>query len=305
MKKIFVAGGSGLLGVGIGIKLRNCHSVVLGTHKKTINIPGCESYFLEYDSIENIYNQFAKIKPDIVINAVAITNLQECEINPTKAEIVNVKYAKNIAIACQRLNIKLVHISTDQLTKGLCPYSMETRVKPSVPLNIYAKTKALAEELVNYECQKSLIIRTNFYGWGTSYRKSFSDFIINNLRANNRITLYKDIIYTPIIREQLIKEIMALCDTDANGIFNIGSNERISKYDFGIIIAEEFKLNKNLIFSGEYSKIKEILVRPKDMSLNTDKINKYISKIRLSMDAQIKILSEQEKKGEARIICDL
>ena len=51
----------------------------------------------------------------------------------------------------------------------------------------------------------ALIIRTNFFGWGTSYRQSFSDFVIDNLRKGNNITLFNDVFYTPILIETLVE----------------------------------------------------------------------------------------------------
>jgi dTDP-4-dehydrorhamnose reductase len=182
---------------------------------------------------------------------------------------------------------------------------VEKLTEPSNALNVYGKTKAAAENEIFNGYHNSLIIRTNFYGWGTSYRYSFSDFIISNLRIGNKITLYTDIFYTPILREQLVKEIIALCNCNASGIFNVGSNERVSKYEFGLRIARQFNLNIELITPGLLNQDAAVVKRPKDMSLSSNKINRIIPLLRTSMDEQIKMLYDQEASGYMREVCDL
>ena len=66
---------------------------------------------------------------------------------------------------------------------------------------MYAATKVQAETRVLENYSKALIIRTNFYGWGTSYRKSFSDYIIESLRKKQLITLFDDVYYRMFIKE--------------------------------------------------------------------------------------------------------
>jgi dTDP-4-dehydrorhamnose reductase len=85
-----------------------------------------------------------------------------------------------LRLACKEQSIKLVYISTDHLVSGVKP--LVTEEEPVSPMNRYAQTKSEAENRVLAISKENLAIRTNFYGWGTSYRDSFSDFIISNLR---------------------------------------------------------------------------------------------------------------------------
>ena len=54
------------------------------------------------------------------------------------------------------------------------------------PLNYYAKTKVEAEKKLLKYNPSCLIIRTNFFGFGPNYRKSFSDWIIDSLKNKSR-----------------------------------------------------------------------------------------------------------------------
>ena len=86
------------------------------------------------------------------------------------------------------MNIQHVHISTDHLSNG--NLSMTGEYDIPNPLNNYALTKYKAEKIVLSINPQALVIRTNFFGWGPPWRKSFSDTIIFHLRQQLDIFLY-------------------------------------------------------------------------------------------------------------------
>ena len=83
-----------------------------------------------------------------------------------------------------------------------------------MPLNNYALTKSKAEDTILEINKSSLIIRTNFFGWGPSYKKSFSDKIISYLETNKKIELFNDVYFTPIsiieLKNQIFKPLMPM-----------------------------------------------------------------------------------------------
>ena len=104
-------------------------------------------------------------------------------------------------------------------------------------MNAYGRSKAAAEAAVSEANPKALIIRTNFYGHGTDRRQSFSDLILNNVRAGKRIGLFEDVFFTPIYTGQLIEAVHKLVANGESGIFSVCGSKRISKYDFGMRLA--------------------------------------------------------------------
>ena len=66
-------------------------------------------------------------------------------------------------------------------------FVISQKKKLSLGKNIYAKTKYDGEKNILKVNSNALIIRTNFFGWGPSYKNSFSDFILNNLENNINI----------------------------------------------------------------------------------------------------------------------
>ena len=268
-ERILITGGSGLLALNYAVAVRKADNVVLGLHERNVLIKGVCSVFLNLESVESLYKSLSDIKPSLVVHTVGLTNIETCEKNPQLAEYINVKLATNIATVAKQLDIKFVFISTDQLFDGKA--SMYNEMETVVPLNIYGSTKAKAEREVLSIHQEAMIIRTNFYGWGTTYRHSFSDFIYYQLKNKQPVQLFFDVFYTPILIEKLVEIIDKLVALNSYGIFNIVSDDRISKFDFGIKLADVFGFDHSLISPVSINTRKDLVMRPGDMSLNNEK----------------------------------
>ena len=132
---------------------------------------------------------------------------------------------------------KYVHISTDHLFDGSQKFVEETQ--SPCPLNTYAQHKYLAEQEILKSCSSALICRTNFFGWGTSYRRSFSDEILDNLKSGKPISVFDDV-FSPIATSQLVHIATKLLEKNFEGIVNVCSHERISKYNLSIKLAKVF-----------------------------------------------------------------
>ncbi|MEC7415161.1 MAG: SDR family oxidoreductase [Bacteroidota bacterium] len=269
-KKILFFGGSGLLALNWANKIYKSWEVILLKHKRNICFKHARIIEFEKISKSNIIEVINKVNPNLVVNCAAITAVEKCEEEKDNANLVNSVLPEIIANACKLMNIKFVHISTDHLFDGKNSFYHEDN--PKSPLNIYGKTKDNAEEKNLLENPQALIVRTNFFGWGTSYRHSFSDWIIKSLRESSAIKLFSDVYFTPIHIEELVKIIHILIDKNKQGIFNVVSKERISKFEFGIKIANIFKYPLSLISPISVEDISLMAQRPKDMSLSTKKI---------------------------------
>jgi dTDP-4-dehydrorhamnose reductase len=293
MRRILITGGSGLLGLNWALSDRKSYEVVLALHDRSVSLSNTNSFKASFNSLSDIKRCFEEVMPDIVVHTAGITSVEKCELDSRTAKTVNTELASNISISCSDLNVRLVHISTDHLFSG--EYSMATESDSVYPLNVYAATKAEAEVRVLENFPDALVIRTNFYGWGPSYRPSFSDYIIHALREGKEVTLFEDVFYTPILAERLIQNIHELLKKDAHGIFNIVADERVSKYQFGMAIAEHFDLDTNLIKKGKIKDNPTLVKRPYDMSLSNSKACSLIGHQLGNIDEHIRRLFDQEK----------
>jgi dTDP-4-dehydrorhamnose reductase len=295
MKKILFTGGSGLLALNWAIVARSRFDVILALHKREISLKDVKSIKIDTESKESIMTSFEQINPDLIIHTAGLTSVEECEKYPDIARAINRDLAINISSVCKQLNTRLVHISTDHLFSG--NFQLSSEEMPVDPINVYASTKAEAEIGVLTNYAEALVIRTNFYGWGPSYRSSFSDHIVYSLRKGKEITLFDDVYYTPILAESLINTVHELIEMKAAGIYNVVSDDRISKYDFGIAIAEKFNLDKNLIKRGKTSNRVGLVQRPLDMSLSNKKTCSKLGHSLGGIYENLDRLLEQEKQG--------
>jgi UDP-4-amino-4,6-dideoxy-N-acetyl-beta-L-altrosamine transaminase/dTDP-4-dehydrorhamnose reductase len=293
-QKVLITGGSGLLATNWALSIRDNYLVTLILHNRNISISGVVSEFALLGSKEDCYLVLSKYKPDIVINTAGLTDIDQCEKNINLANKVNIELAQNIAIACNELNIKLVHISTDHLFSG--ENGMTSEDNDINPVNNYAITKAQGELKVQESCKDALIIRTNFFGCGPRYRQSFSDFILNNLKKNKTIELFQDIFFTPILINDLSDKVHQLININSIGIFNVVGDERLSKYEFGIRVARCFKLDTDLISAINTKDRRQLTKRPKDMSLSNRKLCRVLQCKLPTLDAQLQMLKHQERE---------
>ena len=267
MKKILITGGSGLLGSNLALRLRKNYEVLILLNKIKINIPSTINAKAQ-SSLDEIFSSF---RPDLVINTVALTNIELCEEKPLLAQKINVAFLEKVILFCKKYNSKILHISTDHMSDGCNALVNEEHVLH--PMNQYAKTKLKAEKTLKLAVPESLIIRTNFFGWGPDYRKSFSDRIINEIKKKKKIYLFKDAFFSPVSIRTLCAQIIKLCEINANGVYNISSNDRISKLQFGLMLCDYFKLDQKLIIPSSIEDQKQLVIRPRDTSLDNKKIS--------------------------------
>lgn len=293
---ILLTGGSGLLAVNWFYSKRSDYAVYLGLNERQIEPHGGHILSLDYTSEQSLLLQLESIAPCVVIHTAGLTNVEKCEENPELAYNINVELSSIVAKVTRKLSIPLVHISTDHLFSGMS--SLVDEAEPINAINVYGRTKAQAESAVVDINPNALIIRTNFYGWGTSYRKSFSDQIIQSLRNNQTLQLFDDVYYTPIFVENLIQTIHDLLDKKARGIFHIVSDDRISKYEFGVLIAEEFGLNKSFIQKSTFQSQTKLVKRPLDMSLSNRKVCELLGRNLGTVKQHISLLHKQEIEGK-------
>ena len=302
-RRVLITGGSGLLALNWVMAIRDRYEVTLGLHYKKIELRGVNCLKIDLESVERLSQTMSIIQPDVVIHTAGLTSVERCEVEPDLARNINTKLAENVAKACAQLKLPLVHISTDHLFVGMDTLVSESH--PVAPVNTYGRTKAEAESRVRNICPQALVIRTNFFGWGTSYRKSFSDIVISGLRGGKELILYQDVFYTPILAETLAVAVHELVERKESGVFNIVGDERVSKYDFGINLAKQFGLDRMLIKPGLIVDRPSQVLRPVDMSLSNQKISSILNRKLGGVLQHIERLHYQEQIGQAQELLTL
>jgi dTDP-4-dehydrorhamnose reductase len=289
MNRLFISGGAGLLGSNWAIIKSHVSEVIVNLHRRQFDFPNLHSSNVNLMNIDDIKSFFIKNRPNQVVNTVALTSIEVCEEDPDLAYRTNVVVAKNLAIVCDLLKIKFIHISTDNLYSDGVPWSDEA--KKMSPCNKYGYTKMLSEFEVMNCCPDAIVVRTNFYGKGANDKKSFSDLIIESVRSQKKIQLFNDVFYTPITMNSLIELVDALIQVNFTGVINVAGRERLSKYDFGVRLSAFLGLDERFIESVSISQRSDLVARPREMSLSTDLLQGTIGRKPPSINEDFQIMS--------------
>ena len=294
MKNILFFGGSSLLATVWANYWKDRYNIFLTQHQQPIGVVGVKLIQIQEISEAKLKTILFVNNIDLLINCVGLTSVEQCEANPTKANYLNAEVPTIYTKICFEHKVSFIHISTDHLSDGLVELKSESDI--SNPLNQYAITKLQGDQNVIKNNPDSLIIRTNFFGLGPKHKPSFSDIITSALICNQTIKLFSDVFFTPIHVHELANIIFELLKNNKRGIYNVVSNERISKYDFGLLIAENLNLPKSLILQGSISERDDLVIRPCDMSLSNNKVNDTINIEIKSLTNQIKELIQNKLK---------
>lgn len=263
--KILVTGGYGQLGRSIS-KIIKSKTEIFWTAR---NVPtGKNGLCLNILDKINLGALINLLKPDIIINLAALTNVDICEKKPVLAREINTKGVENI---CDIFNGKIIQISTDYVFDGKKgPYSESDKVSP---LSIYGSTKLEAEKLVMSHNPENLVLRGNvLYDHNTHSKASFLDWVVDSLFDKIPINVVNDQINNPTWSQSMAKIIMLSIDKGISGIYHWGDAEFISRYDFALKIGRKFKLDTNLIKPISTKELGQFAPRPLKSGLKSNKI---------------------------------
>jgi dTDP-4-dehydrorhamnose reductase len=188
----------------------------------------------------NLYSAIESVKPAIIINTIAQTNLQYCEDSPQSTYLINSYIPLLIALYCaDKKNIKFCHISTDHYFNG-DKNKLHDEKAEVLLRNEYAKTK-YAGECFALSDPNALILRTNIVGFRNwKNRPTFVEWVLENLIKKNSITMFDDFFTSSLDARTCARIALELIDLNAIGLFNVGSNESSSKESFIRMLATKF-----------------------------------------------------------------
>jgi dTDP-4-dehydrorhamnose reductase len=263
MSKVLVTGATGLLGRSL-VPLLNerGHQVIqMGhTHLTDFNV--------DLTSIEETSRALDQARPEVIINLIALTDVDRCETHPNESYLLNVKPVENLCnwIQTNGQQCHFIQISTDQLYDGPGEHSENVLTIR----NHYAMSKLAGEYAARLV--PSTILRTNFVG--RSLRKgrtSFTDWIYKALHGTEPIRVFNNVMFSPLASSSLCNYIERIIFERPLGIFNLGSRDGMSKADFAFAFAFATGLpTTNLIRSNANDAATLVARRPIDMRMRCD-----------------------------------
>lgn len=295
MARLLITGASGLLGANLVLAATEEYEVIALYYRHAIELEGVQSISADLSQPGIAKELFDRYKPDWVIHSAADTSIDELESKPERAFRMNRDMAANVAEAAQEIGAKMVHISTDAVFDGREGSYREG--DPTEPVNVYGKSKLAGEQAVQAICPEALIIRTNIFGWNAQSKSSLAEWFLNNLMQGIPCKGFDDVYFNPLLVNHLWVIINSLIKSDLRGVFHVGSDQCISKFEFGVRLAEFFDLNKELISAIKIETGSLRAPRPKNTCLDCSKIRKVINVGLLDLESNIGFFHELEQLG--------
>lgn len=288
---ILVTGGTGLLGLHWAQACKANYRVTVTTHVRPGNLAGVTHRAVDLSDASALDCTIAEGGVELLVHAAGLTSVERCEADPERAKYENTVVAIEVARAAERNGCRLIHVSTDHLFAG----TEEVYTEDSVvtPLNVYGRTKAEAETGVLDACPTALVLRTNFYGWGPTYRPSFSDWILQRLAVGGPVPLFGDVRYTPTLIGPLIEGVMTLSAQGVSGVLNGAGDEALTKLEFGRRLAARFGYAEATIVASRRADQPGLVRRPASMALSNARLRHLLGRGLGSVDEQLEqLLSE-------------
>jgi len=263
--KILVTGANGLLGYKL-IQLLSTKSditTVATARKKVNDLPqGVDFFELDITNHEQTIEVLLATKPDVVISAAAMTQVDQCETEREQCWMANVVGIENLVEGCEKINCHLVHVSTDFIFDGSFGPLDETAI-PN-PVNFYGESKLAGEQVIKKSKLNWAILRTVLV-FGITPDLSRSNIVLwvkKSLEDGKTINVVNDQWRTPTLAEDLAVGCYLAASQKATGIYHISGEEMMTPFDIAQHTADFFKLDKSLIKAADSSTFKQPAARP-------------------------------------------
>lgn len=223
--KVLITGGTGQLGSDIGELLLKQRYQVYSFSKKELDVSN-------YEQVEKTINE---IKPDVVIHSAAYTKVDLAEDNQDTAYLVNAIGTRNIAIACEEIQAKLVYISTDYVFDGNKQGKYNEFDTPT-PINVYGSSKLAGENMVKDFHSQYFIVRTSWL-----YGENGNNFVKTMLKlAENgrKINVVNDQSGSPTWTVDVAIKVTELIKTKLYGVYHVTNSGECTWFEFASKIFE-------------------------------------------------------------------
>jgi dTDP-4-dehydrorhamnose reductase len=295
---LLVTGATGLLGINLSLLAVDQGHRVTGLAKSRC-LHSRRFTLVNADLVETntALRLIEEIAPDAIIHCAALADLNTAEEWPELAQKINAEAPGKLAGFAAQNEIPYLHISTDAVFDGREGGYTETDA-PN-PLSVYARTKLAGEIAVQEANPAACIARVVFYGWSLSGNRSLSEFFFNALRSGKPVNGFTDTFFCPLYVEDLAWILMEMLDEGLSGIYHVVAPEKLSKYDFGVRIAETFGLDADLIQPVQMKALSRGAPRSLNLTLSSSKLEGALGQPLPDVDSGIERLYRRWQDGYA------
>jgi dTDP-4-dehydrorhamnose reductase len=214
--------------------------------------------FSNYNQTKEVLHEF---RPELIINAAGLTNVDACEEDPDGSLRANVTGPLYLAELARRYNSHFVHISSDYVFDGQNgPYRESD---PTAPLSVYGQHKLESEKAVQGTgCRYTILRAIVIFGHAIAVKANFALWLIDRLKNGKQLHLVTDQWGNTTMAEDVAEAIYLASDKEVQGLYHVGNPRFHSRYDFALEIAAHFALDRELINPVLTSELNQKAVRP-------------------------------------------
>tara|TARA_B100000686_G_C16700225_1_gene922945 strand:- start:45 stop:899 length:855 start_codon:yes stop_codon:yes gene_type:complete len=281
---ILISGASGLIGMALMQSLAARDEVIgFSSQGGDRNLEQCD--VRDFSALKNV---FLRYRPDTVIHVAGNKNLRECQDNPARCREVNVLGTSNIGRLSLQLGACLIYVSSDYVFDGENGSYCEQCYRN--PQQVYGRTKVAAEDIVT--SLGGIICRTSGVYDLNATRPTFLQFVLQELRHNRHLDLWSDLFNSPTHLPDLCAGIAKLINFQTPGVYHLCGPDRMSRFAFGVQIADAFGLDPTLLTSKP-GQSKEPL-RPLDLSIDSSNTIRLLGNQMNSVATVLKMLRSKD-----------
>jgi len=262
MRKVLITGASGQLG----------KEFVKVLSSRGIDFVALKRKDLDVTNFEKAYKTLKEINPSVIINCSAYNKVDLAETEILKAFSTNAIGPYNLAITCREINAILIHYSTDYVFDGI-KKGLYTEEDSPNPLNQYARSKLLGEELVKQVLEDYLILRVSWvYGEGT---QNFLYKLEEWAKKQEVLKVVVDEFSVPTSTKTIVEVTLKAIDAGLTGLYHLTNSDYASRYEWA---KEYFKLKgiNKLIYPVLQADFNLPAKRPKWSVISNEKISKAL-----------------------------
>lgn len=168
------------------------------------------------------------LRPAVVLNAAAFTDVERCEQEPDLAYAGNCLAPQNLAVACAEVGAVLLHVSTNCVFDGTASVPYREHDRPN-PISVYGRTKLAGEEAVRAVLPQHYIVRTSWlFGHG---RRNFVRTVLRLADERGELAMVTDEVACPTYAEDLAGALLALVASGRYGTYHLTNAGACSRYD--------------------------------------------------------------------------
>lgn len=268
---ILVTGISGLLGNNLARHFKDVGQVFGWYHTHPVAIEGVASRPCDIGDRDQVARAIQGIRPEVIVHCASLTNVDQCETHREAAEAINVGGTRNIVQAAGDLpGCRIIYISSDSVYAGR--RGAYTEADAVDPQNVYGWSKFRGEQEAA-ACDRHLVLRTNLFGWNmVPGKRSLAEWILHELHAGRTVNGFTDAIFSSIYTLELARIIEMAMERDVSGVFNCGSSNACSKYEFALTLGRWFGFDEGRIRAASIADAGFAANRGRNLSLDSRKL---------------------------------